>query len=25
MTVALGGKKEQFDMPGNGWATVNWH
>jgi len=22
-TVALGGKKYQFDMPGNGWATVN--
>jgi glucosylceramidase len=24
MTVAIGGKKLQFDMPGNGWATVNW-
>jgi glucosylceramidase len=23
-TVALGGKKFQFNMPGTGWATVNW-
>lgn len=24
MTVAIGGKKLQFDMPGQGWATVNY-
>jgi glucosylceramidase len=24
MTVAIGGKKLQFDMPTNGWATINW-
>ena len=24
MTVALAGTRVQFDMPGNGWATVNW-
>ena len=24
LTVAIGGKKLQFDMPGNGWATVNY-
>jgi glucosylceramidase len=24
MTVAVAGKKEQFDMPANGWATINW-
>jgi glucosylceramidase len=24
MTVALGGKKLQFSMPGKGWATINW-
>ena len=24
MIVSVKGKKEQFDMPGNGWATVNW-
>jgi len=24
MTVALGGKTLQFDMPTNGWATINW-
>jgi glucosylceramidase len=23
VTVAIGAKKYQFDMPGNGWATVN--
>lgn len=23
-TVAVGGKNLQFDMPGDGWATVNW-
>jgi len=23
-TVAVGGKKMQFDMPGSGWATVNY-
>lgn len=23
VTVAMGGKKYQFNMPGNGWATVN--
>jgi len=23
-TVAVGGKKVQFDMPGSGWATVNY-
>ncbi len=22
--VSIGGKKLSFDMPGNGWATVNW-
>ncbi len=22
--VSIGGKKLQFDMPGSGWATVNW-
>jgi glucosylceramidase len=25
MTVAVAGKRQQFDMPGNGWATVNLH
>jgi glucosylceramidase len=25
MTVAVGGKKEQFPMPASGFATVNWH
>ena len=25
MTVAVGGKKEQFAMPANGWATINLH
>ncbi len=24
MTVAIGGKKQQFAIPANGWATVNW-
>ena len=24
MTVAIAGKKQQFDMPANGWATINW-
>ena len=24
MIVAVAGKKEQFDMPANGWATLNW-
>jgi glucosylceramidase len=24
MTVGVAGKKEQFDMPANGWATINW-
>ena len=24
LTVALGGTRLQFDMPGNGWATVNY-
>jgi len=24
MIVSIGGKKLQFDAPGNGWATVNW-
>ena len=24
LTVAIGGKKLQFSMPGNGWATVNY-
>jgi glucosylceramidase len=23
-TVSIGGKLLQFDVPGNGWATVNW-
>jgi len=23
-TVALGGKNMQFNMPGSGWATVNY-
>ena len=23
-TVAIGGKKLQFDMPATGWATVNY-
>ncbi|MBN2577244.1 MAG: glucosylceramidase, partial [Deltaproteobacteria bacterium] len=22
--VSVGGKRLQFDLPGNGWATVNW-
>lgn len=22
--IAIGGKKLQFDMPGSGWATINW-
>jgi glucosylceramidase len=24
MTVAVAGKRLQFDMPANGWATINW-
>ena len=23
-TVQIAGKKQQFTMPGKGWATVNW-
>ena len=25
MTVSIAGKREQFDMPANGWATINLH
>jgi glucosylceramidase len=23
--VTVAGKMLQFDMPANGWATINWH